>query len=42
MQRLLLLAITAVTLLIGANAASAHCESKNGHQDAATQTGTRH
>jgi hypothetical protein len=41
MQRLLLLAITAVTLLIGANAASAHCESKNGHQEATAQTGSR-
>jgi opacity protein-like surface antigen len=40
MKRLLLLALTAATLLMG-TAASAHCDQKHGHQDTGTQQGTR-
>lgn len=40
MKRLLLLALTAVTLL-STTSASAHCDSKHGHQDTTTQESGR-
>ena len=40
MKRLLLLALTAATLLVGTSA-SAHCDGKHGHQDTTTQESGR-
>ena len=37
MKRLLLLALTAATLLMGTTA-SAHCDRKHGHQDSSSQS----
>ena len=37
MKRLLLLALTAATLLMGTTA-SAHCDQKHGHQETSTQS----
>jgi hypothetical protein len=36
MKRLLLLALTAATLLTATTSANAHCGGKHGHQDATT------
>ena len=41
MKRLLLLALTAATLLMG-TPASAHCDGKHGHQDTTTQERGKH
>ena len=40
MKRLLLAALTAVTLL-SATTANAHCDSKHGHQDTTTQQSSK-
>jgi hypothetical protein len=41
MKRLLLLALTAATLLSATTTANAHCDNKHGHQDTTTHQGVK-